>query len=154
MDDLSATLSQVTDDAPVILLAHEPMSSIVAGSRGGHAIAAIRTAGRSISRSSDPVIGNERFGTADLVYGHSIHGDRHIVVSARALASIVPVRFMRPPEIVELVISGLSPAGARLKRRDRSRAVFKRKRGRSRVSPLERPLDQRTTTFVPIFARL
>ena len=52
-----------------------------------------------------PFTANRRFG-ADLVYGHSVHGDRHIVISAGLGTSIVPVRFMRPPEVVDLVISG------------------------------------------------
>ena len=58
-----------------------------------------------------PVIANERFGR-DLVYGHTIAGDRHIVISAGLGTSILPIRFMRPPELVELTISGAAPATA------------------------------------------
>ena len=52
-----------------------------------------------------PVTANRRFGS-DLVYGHVVSGDRHIVISAGLGTSILPVRFMRPPEVVDLVISG------------------------------------------------
>ncbi|MDE2364335.1 MAG: metallophosphoesterase [Hyphomicrobiales bacterium] len=105
MDDLSATLTQVTDAAPVVLLAHEPnvfhrLPDRVAVTLCGH------THGGQVNLPVvGPVVGNERFGP-DLVYGHTVHGDRHIVISAGLGTSIVPVRFMRPPEIVELTIVG------------------------------------------------
>jgi uncharacterized protein len=56
-----------------------------------------------------PIIAEERFGPK-LVYGHSSEGPRHVVVSAGLGTSIVPVRFLRPPEVVEVTVSG--PAAA------------------------------------------
>ncbi|HRY03585.1 MAG TPA: metallophosphoesterase, partial [Beijerinckiaceae bacterium] len=58
-----------------------------------------------------PFTANRRFGP-DLVYGHAMHGDRHIVISAGLGTSIAPVRFMRPPEVVDLTISGPPAATA------------------------------------------
>jgi predicted MPP superfamily phosphohydrolase len=60
-----------------------------------------------------PIIAEERFGRK-LVYGHSNEGSRHIVVSAGLGTSIVPVRFMRPPEVVEVTVSGPAAKGAPL----------------------------------------
>ncbi|MFV0280873.1 MAG: metallophosphoesterase [Rhodoblastus sp.] len=104
-DDLDGALGQVTDDAPIVLLAHEPyifhrVPDRVAVTLCGH------THGGQVNLPiAGPFIANRRFGP-DLVYGHTISGDRHIVISAGLGTSILPVRFMRPPEIVDLRISG------------------------------------------------
>jgi uncharacterized protein len=103
-DDLSGTLAQVTDDAPIVLLAHEPnvfhrVPDRIAVTLCGH------THGGQVNFPIvGPVIANERFGP-DLVYGHMVFGKRHLVISAGLGTSILPVRFMRPPEVVELTIS-------------------------------------------------
>jgi predicted MPP superfamily phosphohydrolase len=110
-DDLDGALGLVTDDAPIVLLAHEPnifhrVPDRVAVTLCGH------THGGQVNFPVvGPVIANERFG-ADLVYGHMVSGNRHIVISAGLGTSILPVRFMRPPEVVELVISGAAAATA------------------------------------------
>lgn len=104
-DRLDRTLAVAADDAPIILLAHEPnifhrVPDRVAVTLCGH------THGGQVNLPLvGPVIANERFGP-DLVYGHMVHGDRHIVISAGLGTSIAPVRFMRPPELVELTIAG------------------------------------------------
>lgn len=104
-DDLNATLAQIRDDAPIVLLAHEPnvfhrVPDRVAVTLCGH------THGGQVNFPIvGPVIANERFGQ-DLVYGHTVEGDRHIVISAGLGTSILPVRFMRPPEVVEVTVSG------------------------------------------------
>jgi uncharacterized protein len=108
VDDLTATLEIVTDDAPIVLLAHEPnvfhrVPDRVAVTLCGH------THGGQVNLPIvGPVIANERFGP-DLVYGHMAFGKRHLVISAGLGTSILPVRFMRPPEVVELTISGPRP---------------------------------------------
>ena len=104
-DDLSGALRQVTDTAPIVLLAHEPnifhrVPDRVAVTLCGH------THGGQVNFPIiGPVIANERFGRG-LAYGHMVEGDRHIVISAGLGTSIAPVRFMRPPEVVELTIAG------------------------------------------------
>lgn len=104
-DNLDAALEDVKDDAPIVLLAHEPyvfhrVPDRVAVTLCGH------THGGQVNLPVlGPVTANRRFGP-DLVYGHLVSGDRHIVISAGLGASIAPVRFMRPPEVVDLVISG------------------------------------------------
>jgi len=102
-DDLASTLRQVTDDAPVVLMAHEPdifprvpdrVSLTVAGhTHGGQ----IRIFGYA------PIVPS-RFGNR-YVYGHVVEQSRNLVVSAGLGCSGVPVRFGAPPEIVMIELA-------------------------------------------------
>jgi uncharacterized protein len=100
-DDLDGTLKRVADDAPVILLAHEPfifpqVPKRVALTLCGH------THGGQVML---PFIGNpllSRRIKPAYAYGHVIEDGRHMIVSAGLGTSIVPARFMRPPEIVQI----------------------------------------------------
>ena len=98
MDDLPGTLAQVTDAAPVILMAHEPdifpdVPARVAVTLSGHTHGGqIRVFGRS------PFVPS-RFGSR-YIHGHIIEGGRHLIVSAGLGMSGIPVRFGAPPEIV------------------------------------------------------
>jgi uncharacterized protein len=96
--DLDGTLAKVTDDAPVILLAHEPdifprvpprVSLTLSGhTHGGQ----VRVLGYS------PMVPS-RYGNR-YAYGHIVEDDRHLVVSGGLGCSILPVRIGVPPEIV------------------------------------------------------
>ena len=44
--------------------------------------------------------------TLIVLYGHIEETGRHLIVSAGLGTSNVPVRFMRPPEVVQLTIGG------------------------------------------------
>ena len=103
LDDLRGTLRLVDDDAPVILLAHEPfifdnVPSRVALTLCGH------THGGQVNL---PIIGaafaEARFGS-DHIYGHIVEQDRHMIISAGLGTSIAPVRLGRPPEVVEVIL--------------------------------------------------
>jgi hypothetical protein len=104
VDDLEGTLAQVTDDAPVILLAHEPdifprvpdrVSLTVSGhTHGGQ----VRLLGYS------PVVPSE-FGNR-YAYGHIREQGRDLIVSGGLGCSILPVRFGVPPEIVLIELGG------------------------------------------------
>ncbi len=104
VDDLAGTLRQVSDDAPVILLAHEPdifpqvpdrVSLTLCGhTHGGQ----VRLAGYS------PIVPS-RFGNR-YAYGHIAEkfaadsvAPRHMIVSGGLGCSILPVRFGAMPEI-------------------------------------------------------
>jgi len=95
VDDLSAALGKVTDDAPVILLAHEPdvaqrVPSGVALQLSGHTHGGqVRLLGWS------PVAPSGQ----RLAYGH-IRMNCDVVVSGGLGCSIVPFRLGVPPEIV------------------------------------------------------
>ncbi|PDV85432.1 metallophosphoesterase [Rhizobium sp. H4] len=98
LDDLDGTMAQVTDDAPVILLAHEPdifprVPERVSLTLSGHTHGGqIRFLGRS------PIVPS-RYGNR-YAYGHVVEEGRNIIVSGGLGCSIAPVRFGVPPEIV------------------------------------------------------
>jgi predicted MPP superfamily phosphohydrolase len=99
VDDLGATLGKVTDDAPVILLAHEPdvahrVPSRVALQLSGHTHGGqVRVLGWS------PVTPSGQF----LTYGH-VRMNCDIVVSGGLGCSILPFRLGVPPEIVLVTV--------------------------------------------------
>ena len=107
VDDLGATLAKVTDDAPVILLAHEPdvarrVPSRVALQLSGH------THGgqvRLLGWSPIAISGQQ------LTYGH-VRMKCDVVVSGGLGCSIVPFRLGVPPEIVLVTLGGQGPAVA------------------------------------------
>lgn len=104
VDDLPGTLAQVTDDAPAILLAHEPdifprVPDRIALTLSGHTHGGqIRILGYS------PVVPS-RFGNR-FAWGHVREGGRDLVVSGGLGCSIVPVRLGMPPEITVVDIGG------------------------------------------------
>ena len=105
LDDLPGTLAKVGDDAPVLLLAHEPyiyksIPERVALSFFGH------THGGQVNLPiAGPTFAARRFG-ADMVYGLCGDARRPAIISAGLGTSILPMRFMRPPEIVHVTIGG------------------------------------------------
>jgi uncharacterized protein len=96
--DLDGTLAKIMDDAPVILLAHEPdifprVPARVALTLSGHTHGGqIRVLGYS------PMVPS-RYGNR-YAYGHIIEDGRHLIVSGGLGCSILPVRIGVPPEIV------------------------------------------------------
>jgi uncharacterized protein len=109
VDDLGATLRKVTDDAPVILLAHEPdvarrVPSRVALQLSGHTHGGqVRLLGWSpVSPSGQ-----------NLTYGH-VRMNCDVVVSGGLGCSILPVRLGVPPEIVMVTLGRPVSAVSRL----------------------------------------
>lgn len=98
IDDLSGTLAKITDDAPVILMAHEPdifprVPSRVSLTLSGH------THGGQIALFGWTPVVPSRYGSR-YAYGHKVEEGRHLIVSGGLGCSIVPVRIGSPPEIV------------------------------------------------------
>jgi len=101
VDDLPGTLRQVTDDAPAILLAHEPdifpkVPDRVALTLSGH------THGGQVRLFGWSPIVPSRYGNR-YAYGHVMENGRHLVVSGglgTVSAGLAPVRLGMPPEIV------------------------------------------------------
>jgi hypothetical protein len=96
--DLGATLAQVVDDAPVILMAHEPdifdeVPARVALTVAGH------THGGQVRLAGFSPIVPSRFGRR-FAYGHIVEEGRHMVVSGGLGLSGFPVRLGVAPEIV------------------------------------------------------
>lgn len=96
-DDLPSTLAQVTDDAPVIHLAHEPdmfarMPPRVSLTLSGH------THGGQVVIAGHPLYVPSSYGRRYL-YGHIVEDAKHLIVSGGLGCSTVPLRIGAPPEI-------------------------------------------------------
>jgi predicted MPP superfamily phosphohydrolase len=97
-DDLPGALRRVDDDAPVILMAHEPdifpeVPDRVALTISGH------THGGQINLLGYAPVIPSAYGQR-YRYGHIIEQDRHLIVSGGLGFSAAPVRIGVPPEIV------------------------------------------------------
>ncbi len=104
--DLAGTLAQVSDAAPVILMAHEPdifpeVPDRVAVTLSGH------THGGQVTLGGYAPVVPSRYGRR-YVYGHIVEGGRHLVVSGGLGCSGLPIRFGRPPEIVIIELGAAS----------------------------------------------
>lgn len=103
VDDLAGTLAGITDNAPVILMAHEPdifpdVPHRVALTLAGHTHGGqIRVMGYSPLKPS-------RYGSR-YTYGHVVERDRDMIISGGLGCSIAPVRLGVPPEIVLVELS-------------------------------------------------
>ena len=103
VDDLTATLAKVTDDAPVILLAHEPDVAMRVPSRVALQLSGHTHGGQVRLFGWSPVVPS-RYGNR-LAYGHTrINCD--VVISGGLGCSIIPIRLGVPPEIVLVTVGG------------------------------------------------
>lgn len=100
-DDLPGTLAQVTDNAPLILMAHEPdiftdVPDRVALTLSGH------THGGQVRLFGWSPVVPSLYGNR-YAYGHVVENDRHLIVSGglgTVSAGLAPVRLGVPPEIL------------------------------------------------------
>lgn len=105
VDDLPGTLAQVTDDAPALLLAHEPdifrrqPAPRVALTLSGH------THGGQVRLFGWSPVVPSAYGSR-YALGHVEEDGRHLIVSGGLGTSIVPVRLGVPPEIVRIRLGG------------------------------------------------
>jgi predicted MPP superfamily phosphohydrolase len=103
-DDLAGTLAQITDDAPIIHMAHEPdlftqMTPRVSLTLSGH------THGGQVRLFGWSPIVPSQYGNR-FAYGHIIEEGRHLIVSGGLGCSIAPVRLGVPPEITVVDLTG------------------------------------------------
>ncbi len=98
--NLKGTLAQVTDDAPIIHLAHEPDMFVEIPDRVSLTLSGHTHGGQIRLFGYSPVTPSS-YGNR-FAYGHVIEDGRHLVVSGGLGCSILPVRFGMPPEIVVL----------------------------------------------------
>jgi uncharacterized protein len=98
--DLPKALSMVTDDAPIIHLAHEPDLFVDVPKRVSLTLSGHTHGGQIRLFGYSPVVPSS-YGNR-YAYGHIIEDGRHLVVSGGLGCSIMPVRFGMPPEIVVL----------------------------------------------------
>ncbi|MGE3874192.1 MAG: metallophosphoesterase [Parvibaculaceae bacterium] len=97
LDDLDATLAKVTDDAPVILMIHEPDAFTRVPSRVALTLAGHTHGGQVRLFGYSPIVPSA-YGNR-FAYGHVVEDDRHLIVSGGLGCSILPVRFGVPPEV-------------------------------------------------------
>jgi hypothetical protein len=110
VDDLAGTLAKVTDNAPVILMAHEPDIFPAVPARVSLTISGHTHGGQVRILGFSPIIPS-RYGRR-FDYGHIVERDgqgegardKHLIVSAGLGVSGLPVRFGMPPEIVVVEI--------------------------------------------------
>ena len=104
VDDLPGTMAQITDDRPVILLAHEPdifpeVPERVALTLSGH------THGGQVRLLGYSPITPSRFGNR-YAYGVVEERGHHLIVSGGLGFTQIPVRFGIPPEITLIELWG------------------------------------------------
>jgi uncharacterized protein len=114
-DDLSKTLSRVSDEAPIILLAHEPYVFRKVPQRVALTLCGHTHGGQVNLPFIGPRIAASGHRVSRYTYGHIVEGDRHLIISAGLGASVAPIRFLRPPEVVDIklgttatIVPGLS----------------------------------------------
>ena len=103
LDDLPGTLGQITDDAPVVMMAHEPdvfptVPERVALTLSGH------THGGQVRLFGWSPVVPSKFGNR-YAYGHIREDGRDLVVSGGIGCSILPVRLGVTPEITVVEMS-------------------------------------------------
>jgi predicted MPP superfamily phosphohydrolase len=103
VDDLTATLAKVTDDAPIILLAHEPDVAMRVPSRVALQLSGHTHGGQVRLFGWSPVVPS-RYGER-FVYGHT-RTNCDVIVSGGLGCSIMPFRLGVPPEIVLVTLGG------------------------------------------------
>jgi predicted MPP superfamily phosphohydrolase len=101
VDDLAGTLAQVRDDAPLILLAHEPDIFVRVPERVTLVLSGHTHAGQVRFFGWSPVVPS-RFGNR-FAYGH-VREHCDLIVSGGLGCSIVPLRLGAPPEIVMITL--------------------------------------------------
>lgn len=97
-DDLPGTLAQITDDAPVVLLAHEPDIFVKVPPRVSLTLSGHTHGGQIRIMGWSPIIPS-RYGNR-FAYGHVQEGGRDLIVTGGLGVSRIPVRIGVPPEIM------------------------------------------------------
>jgi uncharacterized protein len=98
IDDLPATLSLVSDDAPALLMLHEPDTFVLVPDRISASLAGHTHGGQVRLFGYSPIVPS-MFGNR-FSYGHIEEQGRHLFVSGGIGCSGMPVRFGVPPEIM------------------------------------------------------
>jgi uncharacterized protein len=109
IDDLSATLAKVTDDAPVILLAHEPDVAMRVPERVALQLSGHTHGGQVRLLGWSPVVPS-RYRNR-LAYGH-VRTNCDVVISGGLGCSFLPFRLGVPPEIVLVTLGGSVPVAS------------------------------------------
>ena len=106
VDDLPGAMRTINDDAPALLLVHEPFFFSWVPDRIALTLAG-RMHGGQINR---PILGAPvhllRGRSTKFIYGEYALGERRMIVSGGLGTSYAPVRILRPPEVVTVKLGG------------------------------------------------
>jgi predicted MPP superfamily phosphohydrolase len=108
VDDLPGTLAKVTDDAPIVLMAHEPDIAVDVPERVSLILSGHTHGGQLRLFGWSPVVPS-RYGNR-FAYGH-VRERCDLIVSGGLGCSIVPLRIGVPPEIVVVTLRGSGDKG-------------------------------------------
>lgn len=100
-DDLGSAMRAIADDAPALLLAHEPDIFPQVPKRISLTLCGHTHGGQVRIPFLGPLIVPSRYGSR-YAYGHIVEDSRHLVVSGGLGCTFLPVRVAMPPEIVLL----------------------------------------------------
>jgi predicted MPP superfamily phosphohydrolase len=101
VDDLQGTLARITNEDPVILLAHEPDIFVNVPDRVALTLSGHTHGGQVRVPLIWPKLVPSRYG-ARFAYGHIYEEGRHMIVSGGLGTSFVPMRLGVPPEILRV----------------------------------------------------
>jgi len=102
--DLPGTLAQVTDDAPIILMAHEPDIFTQVPARVSLTLSGHTHGGQVRVFGYSPLVPSH-YGNR-FAYGHVQEGGRDLIVSGGLGCSVLPFRIGVPPEILLIELGG------------------------------------------------
>jgi uncharacterized protein len=105
-DDMAATLAEITDGAPAILLAHEPDVFPLVPSRFALTLSGHTHGGQMNLFGWRPVSASDLSGK--YARGHFRENGRDLIVSSGLGCSILPIRLGVPPEILMVELGGVS----------------------------------------------
>jgi uncharacterized protein len=103
VDDLPGTMSKITTDDPVLLLAHEPDIFPRVPARVALTLAGHTHGGQVRVPLIWPLFVPSKYG-ARYAYGHVIEQGRHLIVSGGLGTSTIPARLGVPPEILHITL--------------------------------------------------
>ena len=113
VDDLGAGLREIRDDAPAILLAHEPYIFPRVPDRIALTLSGHMHGGQVNLPLIGPPLHFLKRRSATFVYGEYAARERKMIVSGGLGTSIAPVRVFRPPEVVMVKLGGERPTAMR-----------------------------------------
>ena len=102
-DRLAATLEQITDLAPALLMTHSPDVFPEVPARVALSVAGHTHGGQVRLPWVGPLVVPSRYGKR-YAYGHIVESGRHLFVSRGLGQSVLPMRFLCPPEIVVITL--------------------------------------------------
>jgi uncharacterized protein len=108
-DDLGAAVREIRDDAPAILLAHEPYIFPAVPDRIALTLSGHMHGGQVNLPLIGPPVHFIKQRSTKFLYGEYALRERKMIVSGGLGTSLAPVRVLRPPEVVIVKLGGERP---------------------------------------------